>query len=77
MREEIIEILKTIRPDIDYKNDKNLVSDGIFDSFDMVLLLAALSERYSIEIDSDDITEQNFDNVEEMANLVKKYVDKK
>lgn len=37
----------------------------------MVLLLATLSERYSIEIDSDDITEQNFDNVEEMANLVK------
>lgn len=77
MREEIIEILKTIRPDIDYGIDRNLVSDGIFDSFDMVLLLAALSERYSIEIDSDDITEQNFDNVEEMANLVKKYVDKK
>ena len=43
----------------------------------MVLLLATLSERYSIEIDSDDITEQNFDNVEAMANLVKKYVDKK
>lgn len=77
MREEIIEILKTIRPDIDYRIDKNLVSDGIFDSFDMVLLLATLSERYSIEIDSDDITEQNFDNVEAMANLVKKYVDKK
>lgn len=77
MREEIIEILKTIRPDIDYRIDKNLVSDGIFDSFDMVVLLATLSERYSIEIDSDDITEQNFDNVEEMANLVKKYVDKK
>lgn len=77
MREEIIEILKTIRPDIDYEIDRNLVSDGIFDSFDMVVLLAALSEQYSIEIDTDDITEQNFDNVEEMANLVKKYVDKK
>lgn len=72
MREEIIKILKKIRPDIDYMNEKRLVTDEIWDSFDIMMILAALSEEYMIDFEPDDITEEGFNNVEGIEELVRR-----
>ena len=39
MREEIMEILTELRPDVEFENEKKLIDDGILYSFDIVSLV--------------------------------------
>lgn len=34
--EELLNILKGIRPDVDFVNEKKLIDDGVLDSFDII-----------------------------------------
>ena len=36
---EVLEILEDLRPDVDFKEEKALVSDGILDSIDIISLV--------------------------------------
>lgn len=67
--EKLIDILKGIRPDIDIEN-KNLVDEGILDSFDIVTLVSELIDAYGIELSVEDILPENFNSVESILNLV-------
>ena len=39
MKEELMEILEELRPDVDFENEKQLITDGILESFDIVALV--------------------------------------
>lgn len=70
--QQIYEILQTIRPEFDFKGSDNFVNDGYLDSFDIVSLVSALEENYSILIDALDILPENFATAQSIADLVKK-----
>lgn len=70
MKEKILAILSDIRPDIEFENEENLVSDGILESFDLVQLVAALEEEFDVEIGGRNITKENFDSWERIAKLM-------
>lgn len=73
MEKEILEILKEIRGDLDYTKETGLLTDEVFDSFDILSLLAAVSEKLHYEIDVEDITEENFNSYKAIC----KYLDGK
>jgi acyl carrier protein len=70
MHDDILEILREIRPDIDYESEKHLLSGKVFDSFDVISILSALSEKYNIEIDPDDVKEEFFDDIYGIEKLI-------
>lgn len=70
MREEILEILKDINPNIDYENEKKIIDDQLYDSFDIVQLVVALNDAFDIEIDVDELEPVNFNSLEGMIALV-------
>lgn len=72
MHKELLEILRKIRPDIDYEKEKHLISEEILDSFDVISILAELSEAYHIEIEPDDVNEEFFDDIHGMERLISK-----
>ena len=37
--EKLLELLRGIRPDIDFENETALVEDGLLDSFDVVSII--------------------------------------
>ena len=51
--------------------DDTLLSD-IIDSIGLVKLLAFLAEKYNLSIDSGDITTENFDTINQIAEFVRK-----
>jgi acyl carrier protein len=59
----ITDILAEIRPEADFKGSSNYIDDGLLDSFDLVTLVAALEETYSIRIDGLDIVPENFSSI--------------
>ena len=72
MDKKVTKILKQIRPDIDYQNEKKLLSNGVLDSFDFIKIMAAIVEEFGIEIDPMEITIENFDSAESIAVYVLK-----
>ncbi len=75
MREQLMEILKELRPDVDFEREKALVSDGILDSFDIVSLVGELNAQFSIAIVVDELEPENFDTVDAIQALVSRLED--
>ena len=48
--EELIEILESIRPDVDFVSEEYLINDSVLDSFDIISIVGALNDAYDIEI---------------------------
>ena len=72
MREQILEILGGIRPDVDFVNEKLLIDDSILDSFDIISIVGEFNDAFDIEIDVEDLEPVNFNTVEAMQELIEK-----
>jgi acyl carrier protein len=72
MQDRIIEILDSIRPDVDFANEKKLIDDGLLDSFDIVSIISELNDEYNISIRVTELKPENFNSVEAILNLVEK-----
>ena len=53
--EKLMEILKGIRPEVDFEKEEALIDDAVLDSFDLVSLIGELNDAFQIEISFDDI----------------------
>ncbi len=73
MREKILEILQDLRPELDFTESNDFIEDGYLDSFDMIVLISQLDKNYGISILGEDIIPENFSNIENIINIVKKY----
>lgn len=67
-----MEILKELRPDVDFENCTTLIDDGILDSFDIVSLIGELTDAFDVEISFDDIDPENFNSAESIYALIQK-----
>ena len=72
MQGRILKILTEIRPEFDFNGVEDFFEEGMLDSFDLVTLVATLDETFGIHIDGLDIVAENFQNIEAIANLLKK-----
>jgi acyl carrier protein len=72
MQNRILDILDSIRPDVDFANEKKLIDDGLLDSFDIVSIISELNDEYNISIRVTELKPENFNSVEAILNLVEK-----
>ena len=70
MREELINLLKKVRPDVNFDVENQLLSEEVLDSFDIMMILAEIFDNYNVEIDPDDVNEMYFDSVEGIEKLI-------
>lgn len=68
-------ILKDLRPDVDFDGTATLIDDAILDSFDIVSLVGELNEEFDIEIGVEELTPENFNSVDCILALVKRLQD--
>lgn len=68
--EKIMEILKRLRPDVDFMRETELIDGGILNSFDMITLVAELSDAYDIDIEINDIVPESLNSAERIYQLV-------
>lgn len=69
---DLIAILKTVRPELDFSQSKDFIGDGLLDSFDVVALVAALDKHFGISIPGVDIVPENLKNLEAIEVLLRK-----
>ena len=70
MKEQVMEILKDIRSDIDFENSGKLIDDGILESLDIVAIVGEFNEEFDVEISVDDLLPENFNSVDAMVELI-------
>ena len=70
MKEKIITILTEIRPEFDFKNSSDFISEGLLDSFDIIQLVTALDDEFSVSIDGADILPENFATIDSISQLL-------
>jgi len=75
MKNELMEILEDLRPDVDFENEKQLITDGILESFDIVSLVGELNDAFDIDIHVENLLPENFNSVEGMLALIEKLQD--
>ena len=68
--EKLYEILEDIRPDVEFKEEKKLVDDGILDSFDIVSIVGDINDEFDVEITAAHLIPENFNSVEAIWDLV-------
>lgn len=68
--EKLLEILKGIRPDVDFANETALIDDGILDSFDVVSIISEIDEVFDVQIRINELDPENFNSAVAIWNLV-------
>ena len=75
--EQLFEILKGIRPDVDFENETALIDDGILDSFDVVSIISELDNEFDVQVRINELDPENFNSAESIWNLVQELKEKK
>ena len=70
--EELLEILRDIRDDIDFGQATDLVSSKLLTSFDIIQLISTLDDEYDISIPASEIVPANFDSAQAIYALVQR-----
>ena len=71
MREQIIGILKSIRPDVEFEGLDSLFTSGTLSSMNTLMLVTKLEEVFDVEVPVNKIRTENFDTIDAIENFVK------
>lgn len=73
---ELLKILEEVKPNIDFKNETDLIDSGIIGSFDIVTIIAMINEAFDIEFPIEELTPENFKTVEALYNTIRRLQEK-
>lgn len=69
---ELLEILETCCPDVDFEHETALIDGGILTSLDIVMIVGELNDAYDISITVDELEPENFNSAEAILALVER-----
>ena len=70
--EELLKLLKKIKPEVEFEGNNHLIDNEELDSFDIVSIVSAIDEEFDVQIGAGDIIPENFNSVEALYNLIQK-----
>ena len=70
--EQLLDMLRDMHPDIDFETTEGLIDNKILTSFDVVSIVAELSETYDVELGAVDIVPENFNSARALFALIER-----
>ena len=70
--DKLMEILKTIRPDVDFVRESALIDDGVLDSFDIASIISELDDVFGVQIRITELEPENFNSAQAIWDLITK-----
>lgn len=67
---KLLELLKGIRPDVDFETETALIDDGILDSFDVVSIISELDDEFGVQIRIAELDPDNFNSMESIQEMI-------
>ena len=69
---DLLKILQEINPDIDFLTHMALIDEKIIDSFDIITLVAEISDVLGVDIPAEELVPENFNSYESLLALINK-----
>lgn len=70
--EKLLNLLEKLKPGVDFKNSKNMLEEGLIDSFDMINIIANINEEFAIDFSVAEIVPENFTTVETLYQTIER-----
>ena len=70
--EELLKLLKNIKPGVNFEGNEHLIDNEELDSFDIVSIVAAIDEEFDVQIGAGDIIPENFNSAKAIYALIQK-----
>ncbi|MCD8323087.1 MAG: acyl carrier protein [Oscillospiraceae bacterium] len=64
--EDLMEILRDLRPDVDFEQETALIDDGVLGSFDITALVNEIMDVFGVNISMADLEPENFNSAQAM-----------
>ena len=58
----------------DWNDDESLLETGIIDSLNIIQLLVFIEEKFGVKIGDDDLSPDNFENLNSLVTLIRKKI---
>ena len=73
--EELLNLLKEIKENVDFEHCTTLIDDHVLDSFDIIQIITALNDEYDITIPASEIVPANFNSAKALYTMVQRLQD--
>ncbi len=70
--EQLLELLKDIRDDVDFENCTDLIDGKVLTSFDIIQIISVIDEEYDVSIPATQIIPANFNSAQAIYDLIQK-----
>ncbi len=70
--EELLELLKDVRDDIDFTKEDKLIDDKILTSFDIIQIIASIDDTFDVSIPATQIVPENFNSMQSIYNMIQR-----
>ena len=70
--DQLIAILNSLHPDVDFSTTTDLVDEGILDSLDIVTLVTEIDAAFDVTIPAEEIVPENFNSAEALMALIER-----
>ena len=70
--ERLYEILEDCCPDVDFRNEQNLIDDGLLESLDIVMIVNEIASEYDIRIGVENLLPENFNSAQAIMALIQR-----
>lgn len=68
--DELMDILRSLHPEVDFDACRTLADDRILDSFDIVTIISEIYERFDVAVPADQIVPGNFNSAQSLWALI-------
>ena len=70
--QELLQILSTLHPEVDFTNAGDLIEEGILDSLDIVTLITEINHTFDVQIPAEEVIPENFGSADAIWALVQR-----
>ena len=70
--EQLLDLLNQMHPEVDFETAEGLIDRKVLTSFDVVSIVAELSETYGVELGAVDIVPENFNSARALFALIQR-----
>ncbi len=70
--EELLELLKEVRDDIDFEKEEKLIDDKLLTSFDIIQIISAIDEEYDVAVPATQIIPANFNSAKAIYDMIQR-----
>ena len=73
--EQLLEILSSLHPDVNFETATDLIDEGILDSLDIVTLVTEINAVFDVTVPAEEIVPENFNSAAAIKELVERLQD--